>query len=143
MKAGMKTIPLASAAGFAVLCLLTGGCRKSDEALAGRVQALESDVSRLESETKELKSRLEQVHTQVANASSRLSNVGEKVREVQNETAELRQPEEDLPYGIPAVGKNGQVYSPFAEDKGLVDVTGMKRGTRVQCPYTGRHFRVP
>jgi hypothetical protein len=50
---------------------------------------------------------------------------------------------EELPYGIPVVGKKGFVYSPYAEDKGMVDVEGMNRGTRLQCPYTGKHFRVP
>jgi hypothetical protein len=50
---------------------------------------------------------------------------------------------DDLPYGIPVVGKKGMVYSPYAEDKGQVDVEGLKRGTRVKCPYTGKHFRVP
>jgi hypothetical protein len=25
----------------------------------------------------------------------------------------------------------------------LIDVAGMKRGTRVACPYTGKLFRVP
>jgi hypothetical protein len=50
---------------------------------------------------------------------------------------------EDLPYGIPVVGKKGMVYSPYAEDKGQVDVENLKRGTRVKCPYTGKHFRVP
>ena len=52
-------------------------------------------------------------------------------------------PREDLPYGIVAVGRKGFVYSPYAEDRGLVDVDGMKRGTRVECPYTKKHFRVP
>jgi hypothetical protein len=50
---------------------------------------------------------------------------------------------DDLPYGIPVVGKKGMVYSPFAPEKGQVDVEGYKRGTRVECPYTGKHFRVP
>jgi hypothetical protein len=52
-------------------------------------------------------------------------------------------PIEDLPYGTPVVGKQGMVYSPFAEDKGPVDVVGIKRGTKVKCPYTGKTFRVP
>ncbi len=50
---------------------------------------------------------------------------------------------EDLPYGIPVVGKKGMVYSPYAPEKGQVDVDGYKRGTRVECPYTQKHFRVP
>jgi hypothetical protein len=50
---------------------------------------------------------------------------------------------EDLPYGIPVVGKKGMVYSPYAPEKGQVDVDGYKRGTRVECPYTSKHFRVP
>jgi hypothetical protein len=51
--------------------------------------------------------------------------------------------QDDLPYGIPVIGKPGMVYSPYAEDKGQVDAKGLKRGTRVKCPYTGKHFRVP
>jgi hypothetical protein len=52
-------------------------------------------------------------------------------------------PREDLPYGIPVITKKGCVYSPHAPDKGYVDVEGLARGTRVKCPYTGKHFRVP
>ena len=52
-------------------------------------------------------------------------------------------PQDDLPYGIPVVDKAGFVYSPYAPDKGFIDVEGLKRGTRVSCPYTQKHFRVP
>ena len=52
-------------------------------------------------------------------------------------------PQEDLPYGIPVIGEKGKVQSPYAPDKGFVDVEGFKRGTRVACPYTGKYFRVP
>ncbi len=51
--------------------------------------------------------------------------------------------QEELPYGIPVAGKKVMVQSPYAPDKGFVDVEGLKRGTRVACPYTGKHFRVP
>lgn len=50
---------------------------------------------------------------------------------------------EELPYGIPVAGQKGKVMSPYAPDKGQVDVDGYKRGTRVECPYSGKHFRVP
>jgi hypothetical protein len=49
---------------------------------------------------------------------------------------------EDLPYGIPAVTKPGCVYSPYMTTQ-LVEVAGLARGTKVKCPYTGKHFRVP
>lgn len=48
-----------------------------------------------------------------------------------------------LPYGIPIPGKVGFVYSPFASEKGMVDVTDVPTGTKVECPYTGKTFRVP
>ncbi len=53
------------------------------------------------------------------------------------------EPMENLPYGIPVPESKGMVQSPYEPDKGLVDVSGLKRGTRVQCPYSGKHFRVP
>lgn len=49
---------------------------------------------------------------------------------------------DDLPFGVPVVGKNGYVYSPYTKGQ-LVDVTGIPSGTRVECPYTKKHFRVP
>jgi hypothetical protein len=50
---------------------------------------------------------------------------------------------EELPYAIPVVDKPGMVQSPYAPEKGFIDVEGFKRGTRVECPYSGKHFRVP
>ena len=50
---------------------------------------------------------------------------------------------EDLPFGQPVVGKKGYVYSPYAPDKGQVDVVDIPSGTKVKCPYTNKTFRVP
>ena len=52
-------------------------------------------------------------------------------------------PKEDLPFGSKVIGKPGMVYSPYAPDKGWVDVDGLRPGTKVKCPYTGKNFRVP
>ncbi len=52
-------------------------------------------------------------------------------------------PGTSLPYGLPVIGKKGFVYSPFAPEKGLVDVSELNSGTKVECPYTFKHFRVP
>ena len=49
----------------------------------------------------------------------------------------------ELLYGIPVPGKPGLVTSPFAPDRGYVDVTGFPPGTSVQDPYTGKIFLAP
>lgn len=49
----------------------------------------------------------------------------------------------DLLYGTPVPGKPGFVTSPFAADKGYVDVTGFPPGTQVEDPYTGKIFLTP
>ena len=49
----------------------------------------------------------------------------------------------DLMYGTPVPGKPGFVTSPFAPDKGYVDVTGFPPGTEVEDPYTGKTFLTP
>jgi hypothetical protein len=49
----------------------------------------------------------------------------------------------DLLYGTPVPGKPGFVTSPFAPDKGYVDVTGFPPGTQVEDPYTGKIFLTP
>lgn len=53
------------------------------------------------------------------------------------------QQQTDLPYGMPVAGKPGFVTSPFAPDKGYVDVTGFPPGTAVEDPYTGKIFLTP
>ena len=49
----------------------------------------------------------------------------------------------ELPYGTPVPGKPGLVTSPFAPDRGYVDVTGSPPGTAVEDPYTGKIFLTP
>jgi hypothetical protein len=53
------------------------------------------------------------------------------------------QPKAELLYGTPVPGKPGLVTSPFAPDKGYVDVTGFPPGTPVEDPYTGKVFVTP
>ena len=48
-----------------------------------------------------------------------------------------------IPTGVSVSGKPGFVISPYAPEKGYVDVRGFARGTKVHCPYTNRIFVVP
>ena len=57
--------------------------------------------------------------------------------------SDTNQQKKDLLYGTPVPGKPGFVTSPFASDKGYVDVTGFPPGTAVEDPYTGKIFLTP
>jgi hypothetical protein len=48
-----------------------------------------------------------------------------------------------LPLGVWLPGRPGYVRSPFAQAHQLVDVTGLKAGETVKCPFSDRFFRVP
>ena len=50
---------------------------------------------------------------------------------------------ETTPFGINVPGRPGYVRSPFAKEHQLVDVTGLKVGESVTCPFSGKAFRVP
>lgn len=52
-------------------------------------------------------------------------------------------PRTSHPYGRPVEGRPGFVTSPWAPDKGFVDVNGFPTGTEVMCPYTQKVFLVP
>ena len=46
-------------------------------------------------------------------------------------------------YGLLVQGKPGFVQSPYAPEKGYVDVRGFPKNTEVKDPYTGKIFLVP
>lgn len=48
-----------------------------------------------------------------------------------------------IPDGIPVPGKEGFVTSPYAPEKGMIDLRGYERETQVKDPYTGKIFLVP
>ncbi|HWB61379.1 MAG TPA: M56 family metallopeptidase [Chthoniobacteraceae bacterium] len=48
-----------------------------------------------------------------------------------------------IPSGVPVSGKPGFVTSPYAPDKGDIDVRGYGSGTEVKDPYSGKIFLVP
>ncbi|MEO8350309.1 MAG: hypothetical protein ABI680_01175 [Chthoniobacteraceae bacterium] len=49
----------------------------------------------------------------------------------------------DLPEGEPVPGRDDVVTSPHTDNPGQIDISGLKKGARVRCPYTGNYFRVP
>jgi hypothetical protein len=51
--------------------------------------------------------------------------------------------EEVIPFGSVVSGRPGYVRSPFAKAHQVVDVSGLKVGDVVKCPFSGRFFRVP
>ena len=50
---------------------------------------------------------------------------------------------EEMPEGTPLAGRPGLVNSPYAGKHQIVDVSGLKPGQEVKCPYSGKLFRVP
>lgn len=50
---------------------------------------------------------------------------------------------EEVPFGLLVEGRPGYVRSPYAQSHQIVDVTGLKVGTSVKCPFSGKFFRVP
>ncbi len=48
-----------------------------------------------------------------------------------------------IPYGLPIPGRPGLVNSPFAGKLQIVDVSGLKSGQEVKCPFSGKLFLVP
>src|SRR5205085_10801647 len=49
----------------------------------------------------------------------------------------------NFPLGIPVPNKEGIVKSPYAPNRGFVDVRGFPGGTEVKDPYTGKVFLTP
>lgn len=54
-----------------------------------------------------------------------------------------RQTTTSLPTARPATGLPGYVRSPYTKPARLVDVRGMRSGSKVVCPYTQKPFLVP
>ena len=50
---------------------------------------------------------------------------------------------EVVPFGLLVEGRPGFVRSPYAQSHQIVDVTGLKVGASVKCPFSGKFFRVP
>jgi hypothetical protein len=50
---------------------------------------------------------------------------------------------ETMPTGVAVPGRPGHARSPHAKEHQIVDVTGLKAGDAVKCPFSGKMFRVP
>jgi hypothetical protein len=51
--------------------------------------------------------------------------------------------EDKISQAVPVKGKVGFVTSPYAPDKGMIDVRGFPSGSQIKDPYTGRILLVP
>ncbi len=142
----------------AVACLAAvSGCNKGSEAeaLRSEVGVLKTTVASLQSQVSSLEGKLQQITSRLLDVDGQLPAINASLRDLKNEVTKLVRvngltetpPEppkkENLPVGIVVEGKKGMVYSPYAQDQGQVDVEGFPSGTRVECPYTGKYFRVP
>jgi len=50
---------------------------------------------------------------------------------------------EKLPEGLPVEGRPGLVRSPYGQPHQLVDVSDLKPGDLIKCPFSGKAFRIP
>lgn len=50
---------------------------------------------------------------------------------------------EELPEGVAVAGRTGLVKSPYGLPHQLVDVSDLKAGDLIKCPFSGKTFRVP
>ena len=58
-------------------------------------------------------------------------------------SAVTRDVDHNFPVAIPVPNKEGIVKSPYAPNRGFVDVRGFPSGTEVKDPYTGKVFLTP
>lgn len=49
----------------------------------------------------------------------------------------------EMSHRSPRKSSESQAYSPFRSNATIVDVDGIRSGTKVKCPYTMKVFRVP
>lgn len=59
------------------------------------------------------------------------------------EESKKKKKNERLPFGKRVVGRPGFVLSPYAPEKGPIDVRKFKPGDGVKDPFTGKTFIVP
>ena len=139
--------------------LLLAGCKKdsgSDSSdFEGKISALRTEVSSLRSKVGSVESALRDVDRSLHRSTNATASARQEItllkEEVQLLRKELAKPQGqhshvklgELPFGTPIAGKPGKIKSPYAPDKGLIDVEGYSRGTLIECPFSGMQFRAP
>jgi len=138
-----------------LLCLVLCSCGKPSEE-AKELSRLKDEISSLRGEMAALRAHADS-ELNTVRSGQRTDEINTRLEVITKDLEQLKTAKtvsgqnappvlprsEDIPFGTPVVGRAGMVYSPYAAEKGPVDVAGLKRGTRVKCPYTGKNFRAP
>jgi hypothetical protein len=103
---------------------------KTEVAKVGGQEMPKSEVAKVEGQ--------ETSKTEVAKVESRDSKVEKFLPEMVPGSVT-----KEVPFGLLVEGRPGYVRSPYAQSHQIVDVTGLKVGTSVKCPFSGKFFRVP
>jgi hypothetical protein len=126
----------------ATICLasavLFSGCSTPDRYKAHKKEKNEPQPTRLEAP-------FEQIREPFENKNERITTIPTS----QGANPTIIEPEITTPgqdqtlYAIIIEGREGLVLSPYAPDKGIIDVRGFPAGAHVRDPYTGKVMRVP
>ena len=134
----MKPSPALLTALCATTLLLGSGCANSKRYVSHQKERNDPQPTRLEAP-----------YDQIREPYKNQNAPTETIPHSQGQEPSVIEPEIAIPgsdntlFGIVIEGREGLVLSPYAPDKGLIDVRGFPAGSQVRDPYTGKIMKVP